>query len=376
MKILHINRNYLTSALHQVMMEHMEKPGLVHTVFAPTDDLNKSVIAPNDNVVPAQCFNEIDRFFFDIKQKKIQASLEKKIDVGQYDLIHAYTLFTDGNCARKLSQKYRIPYVVAVRNTDVNDFFRRLPFLRSRGIAIMRGASKVFFLSTAYRNQVFDLYVPEKFKKELWEKTEIIPNGIDDFWLANPKPEAAPEQAERIRNHKLNLIYAGRIDRNKNIPTTVAAARMLREEGWEVQLTVVGKVEDAEAYRSFADLPFVTYHPAVPKEELIHFYRGSDIFVMPSFTESFGLVYVEAMTQGLPVIYSKGQGFDGQFPDGTVGFAVDSGSAASVAEAIRKVADQYDSIAENCLSLAGKFRWEDICTMYAAIYRELEGRHL
>ena len=44
---------------------------------------------------------------------------------------------------------------------------------------------------------------------------------------------------------------------------------------------------------------------------------------MTSLGESFGLTYAEAMSQGVPVIYSKGQGFDGQFKEGVVGYHVD-----------------------------------------------------
>ena len=75
--------------------------------------------------------------------------------------------------------------MVAVRNTDVNDFFRLMPHLRKRGINIMLNAQKVFFLSEAYKNQVFDKYVPNKYKEEIKKKTEVIPNGIDKFWFQN-----------------------------------------------------------------------------------------------------------------------------------------------------------------------------------------------
>jgi len=44
---------------------------------------------------------------------------------------------------------------------------------------------------------------------------------------------------------------------------------------------------------------------------------------MPSITETFGLVYAEALSQGLPVLYTRGQGFDRQFEEGEVGYAVD-----------------------------------------------------
>lgn len=72
-------------------------------------------------------------------------SLEKCISVSEYDLIHAYYLFTDGNYARIISRKYNIPYVVAVRNTDVNVFFKHMIHLRCVGIKILKDARTVFF---------------------------------------------------------------------------------------------------------------------------------------------------------------------------------------------------------------------------------------
>lgn len=371
MKILHINRNYLTSALHQVMMNHMEDFDFSHTVFAPTDDLAKAVIKPNENVIAAACFNNFDRFFFDLKQMKIQKALENRISVREYGLIHAYTLFTDGNCAMKLSQKYRIPYVVAVRNTDVNDFFRRLPYLRSRGIEIMRRASKVFFLSASYRDQVFQKYIPQKYQDEILSKSVIIPNGIDDFWLENSVTEINEEKLKRIQERKINLIFAGRIDRNKNIPTTVAAMERLLQDGWDAHLTVVGKVEDQKEYQKFADLPYVSYYPAVGKEKLIEYYRQSDIFVMPSHTESFGLVYAEAMTQGLPVIYTKGQGFDGQFPESVVGYHVNPNDPLDIVMQLKKLCNEYERISIACSRKCKNFLWDDIARTYSKIYSEV-----
>ena len=75
MNILHINRNYLTSPLHQVMMNHLDATGVQSTVFAPTDDKNLSLIDPNPNVVVSECFTQWDRFFFVKKQKKILADV-------------------------------------------------------------------------------------------------------------------------------------------------------------------------------------------------------------------------------------------------------------------------------------------------------------
>ena len=365
MRVLHINCNYIGTTLHQLMVENLDKTGYDNSVFVPTYNKDLSVIEPNANVKVCECFKKWDRLFFDYKQHKIQKALESEYNVKDYDLIHAYTLFTDGNCARKLSKKYKIPYVVAIRNTDVNDFFRLMPHLRKRGIKTMLDAQAVFFLSESYRNQVFKKYIPEKYQEAIQKKTHIIPNGIDDFWFENQ-----PESDNSIGN-TVKLIYAGRIDRNKNIPTTQKAAELLREKGYNVSLTVVGKVAEEKTYKIIKKDPYTECLAAKPKELLLEEYRKHNIFVMPSFTESFGLVYAEAMSQGLPVIYSQGQGFDNQFPEGTVGYHVSAYDAQNVADGIEKIIKDFHSITPNTIPSSRIFNWEEITARYDMIYRTI-----
>lgn len=363
MRIFHINCNYVGNALHQIMAENLESLGYENQIYVPVYSKAVSVITPNENVCVSECFKKWDRIVFDYKQKKIYRDIESKFNVSEYDCIHAYTLYTDGNCARRLSEKYGVPYVVAVRNTDVNSFFRLMPHLRKRGVKTMLKASAVFFLSEAYRKQVFDKYIPERYKEEILKKTYIIPNGIDDFWLNNSY------RCEKEPDKTIKLIYAGRIDKNKNIPTTQKAMNILQKEGYEVSLTVVGRVEDKAEYDMIIRNPYTRYIPNQKKEDLITLYRDHDIFVMPSFTESFGLVYAEAMSQGLPVVYSAGQGFDGQFENGKAGYSVDAHSAESVAEGIKDVIKNYRLICGNVNDCARKFKWSEIASKYDDIYQ-------
>ena len=367
MRVLHLNTNYTYSALHQLMIEALEQTGNIDShVFMSTFNKNLGVVTPRKNVCVCECVRKRDRLFFFHKQRKIRKALEKNIKVAGFDLIHAYTLFTDGNCARSISRKYGIPYVVAVRNTDVNAFFRLQPHLHGRGVQIMRDAAAVFFLSEAYRRQVFEKYVPEKYREEIRKKTYIIPNGIDEFWFSH-----APEGPKTLGQGPVKLIYAGRIDSKKNIPTTQKAMALLRAQGYETTLTVVGKVKEPKVLETIQQDAWTTCLPAMPKEKLVAAYRSTDIFVMPSLYESFGLVYAEAMSQGLPVIYSRGQGFDKQFPEGQVGFAVDSRSPESVAEGIKKVIDNYAEIAANCIPSIEKFRWHSLCQAYSEVYKQI-----
>ena len=366
MKVLHINCNYLGTTLHQCMVEHLDRLKVDSTVFVPTYNADNGTVTPNNNVVVSKCFNKWDRIWFDYKQRKIQKALESEVAVGEFDLIHAYTLFTDGNCAYKLSKKYGVNYVVAIRNTDVNDFFRWRPHLIKRGIRIMRNAKAIFFLSESYRQQVLEKYVPARYRDALAAKSYIMPNGIDDFWLENGRMDTAKQIGDPLR-----LVYAGRIDANKNIATIQAAMKILAQRGCETRLTVVGKVVDNVVYRHISADSNTSCLPPRNKEELIDIYRSNDIFVMPSFTESFGLVYAEAISQGLPVVYTIGQGFDRQFPEGEVGYHVDPNSAQSVADAILKIADNYSTIADNLSAKASLYSWDSLCTRYVDIYKSV-----
>lgn len=367
MKVLHINCNYIGTTLHQKMIEHLDEVGIINDVFVPTYNKNLAVIKTNSNVVISECFKKWDRLFFYNKSRKIFSRLTCEFKVGSYDLVHAYTLFTDGNVALNVKKKMGIPYVVAVRNTDVNYFLKCMPHLRHRGVEILRNASAVFFLSEAYKRQVFDKYIPYKEKNTIEKKTFVIPNGIDEFWINN-----TVEHKEKRNRRQTKLIYAGRIDANKNIETTQAAVKELNENNINALFTVVGKIDNEKIYKRIKKDDFTMIFNPVTKEKLIDLYRDNDIFIMPSFYETFGLVYAEAMSQGLPVIYTKGQGFDGQFDDGVVGYSVDPHNPSDIAEKIRYIMEDYSEISRRCSTLSKRFSWSIIVGEYRKIYESVK----
>ena len=187
MKTLHINCNYVGTALHRIMVNHLKCETLTTTVFVPLRKTSQLIgFNPQSFEVLSLCFNQVDRLFFFIKQRKINVAIKKAISsISNYDIIHAFTLLTDGNAAYSLHKEFKIPYIVAVRDTDINDFFRLKPYLRPLGVKIMRNASAVIFLSETYKSSVVDKYVPKRIRKEILSKTFVIPNGIDDFWYNN-----------------------------------------------------------------------------------------------------------------------------------------------------------------------------------------------
>lgn len=375
MRVLHINISYIVSALHQTMIEHLNQTGVESKVFVPTYDKNRSIVDCKEYVTLSECFKKWDRLFYFKKQRKIISSALENYDVSQFDIIHAYTLFTDGNVAMELSKQNGIPYVVAVRNTDLNDFFKKMVHLRAHGVKILRNASAVFFLSPVYRDAILEKYVPTVYREEIRRKSHIIPNGIDDFWHENIFDRDTSVIQKRIQESKvLKCIYAGGIDKNKNVELTLKALTELERDGWNCSLTAVGKIVDNTIYNQLIKYKQFKYVGQKKKEELIEFYRESDIFVMPSHTETFGLVYAEAMSQGLPIIYTRGQGFDGQFPEGEVGLSTDSNSSEELKDNLKKIIANYGSVSLASRKRAIKFNWNDIVIKYIRIYETFVDR--
>ena len=371
MKVLHINCNYFGhNPVHRNMISYMEKiKNLDNYVFCPvTDTVSEGV---SDNVVASRCIKRFDRLFFHNKSKKIRSSLINTFNIESFDLMHAYTVFTDGNVAYELNKKYNIPYVVAVRNTDVNTFFKYMVHLRKRGVEILQNASAIFFLSKSYQNFVINKYIPDNIRKKIEEKSFIIPNGINEFWLKNINNNSVNNKIEDFKNKTLKLVYAGDIDKNKNLIFTCKTIDLLKNKGWNVEYNVAGRIRDKKIFEKIKK--YINYKGILKKEELLDLYRDSHIFIMPSIAETFGIVYAEAISQGVPVIYTKGQGFDEQFDNGKVGFAVDINNENEADELINKIIKKYKSISNNCISLVKKFEWEKIICQYFQEYKRIIG---
>lgn len=367
MKILHINSYYSGSSFYKNLYDKQFELGLNIDVFVPvTFSYDSSSLNLGKYTYVSANHSSYDRYLFHLKQKKIHRDLLLKYNVHDYSLIHAHSLFSNGYIALKIKKQFRTPYIVAVRNTDLNYFFKYMIHLRGTGIQILKEASKIIFLSETYKTLLIENYVPKQLKEDILEKSVVIPNGIDDFWFKN-----LYTSDKKVPNDEVKLLYVGAINKNKNILTTVKAINYLEKKGINAKLTVVGKIVDRKVFQKISQSHNVSFKTARPKEELIEIYRSNDIFVMPSITESFGLVYAEAMSQGLPVIYTKGQGFDKQFREGEVGYSVNAFDAEDVASKILNIMNNYISISSHCITNVRKFNWIEISYRYTEIYKSI-----
>jgi phosphatidylinositol alpha-mannosyltransferase len=137
----------------------------------------------------------------------------------------------------------------------------------------------------------------------------VIPNGIDVARFANPRLEPPPEQ----QDGRQNILFVGRIEKRKGLEHLLQAFPLVKEACPQARLIVVGEgrlragFQRAVAESGLADVVFTGF---VSAEELPRYYRAAHVFCTPATGfESFGIVLLEAMAAGLPVVASDIVGF-------------------------------------------------------------------
>ena len=367
LRVLHVC-SYFEDGFYREFMRAEQAAGIDLSVFyfaqkgsASLDD------AGLDYLRQSFCYTRLDRLSYFGKQEKALRALKRAYAGERYDLLHAHSLFSNGYLCWRLRQKQGTPYVVAVRSGDVNQFFARVPLLRGLGVRILCGAERVVFLSGKTRDHVLETYVPSAGREALRARCEVVPNGIAQVFLDR---RGAP-RTDRPQGKALRLITVAYLNELKNQKAVIRAAELLIQRGYDVTYRVIGRKRDPAYAAEVIASPLVSYAEPMPQTALIDEYRDADVFVMPSYKETFGLTYVESMSQGVPVVYTRGQGFDGQSPEGTVGLAVDPDSPEEIAAAVEKILDAYPALSRSAVEGAGAFEWSVIAERYRKLYAEI-----
>jgi glycosyltransferase involved in cell wall biosynthesis len=372
MKVLHINSFYFSNALHQNLIEKLGKSGISQFVYVPVSNSDKVIenyaekILPNTTLFISKCFNNIDRYLWPLKMLKVWRDFKHAFQVESTSIIHAHSLIVNGSIALLAKRKYGKPYFVTIRNTDVNIFMKKSSLFRALGKLIISESDGFISLSPAYYEGQIKSLFNKDFIDNVKHKHHIVPNGADDFWFDN-------KLLNKEKGSPLRILFVGRVSYNKNLKAVIDSCNHLSAKGKNIELHVLG---DGPLLKSFTEeiskYPIIYHGYVNDKNKLLNHYRESDILVVPSFTESFGLVYVEAMTQSLPVIYTKGQGFDGFFDSGIYGFAVNPNDSYEIAEKIDEISTNYSNYSNNALKYSDSFSWghsiESICELYKNIY--------
>lgn len=373
MNVLEIACGFSYSNVYKNLFYELHNKDININVYVPQHiDSNIEALNTKDypyNIHSNKIIKPLDKYIYFTKISKMRKDIETKFEISEIEVIHAHSLFSDGGVAYELYKKYKIPYIVAVRSTDVNQYFKKAKQLKPYVMQILKYSSSIVFLSESYRDNVIKTYVKNYLVDDIMKKSIIIPNGISSFWLNNIYTDKLPFD---FGKEVFELIFVGQITKRKNIESVIRASTELSSKtGKKVNLKIIGDIKDQKYFDHLASVSEFDYKGYCKPEELINYYRSSDLFVMPSINETFGLVYVEAMSQGLPVIYTRGQGFDGQFKEGDVGFAVNPYNIKELFDKIICAFENYDEISRRCISNSTVFDWKIISDDYINLYKSI-----
>lgn len=373
-RVVHLNSYFVTNRLHAELVEALDQVPLDQLIYVPVQ--RAADIGRNRPDRPlrhgtleySRCFGPVTRRLWPAKMALIWRDFARRYQVGHRDVLHAHSLFVNGLVALGAARRWRRPYLVTVRNTDVNVFMKRFPPFRKLGAKILRGASRVVVLSPAYGEVQLRQSLQDDVYAEVQRKLMVVPNGINDFWLDNRRSKRGLGQEARV-------LFVGRVDRNKNLATLIRACELLAERGGSTPTVhVAGDGPLLPRLRQRRWSVRIQYHGHVSsRRTLLALYRDADVLAVPSLRESFGLVYPEAMSQGLPVIYTRGQGFDGYFEDGQVGYAVQATDPREIADRLEDIFAGYERISRGAFEGSTLFAWERVTDQLASAYEEALG---
>jgi len=239
---------------------------------------------------------------------------------------------------------------------------------------ILKYLNKRLTLRLAVSNTALK-YVQRHLKSEF----EILPNGID---LNRFSPQG--DKIEWMNDGMFNILFVGRLERRKGIVYLLNAFARVKKELPNVRLVIAGpgvalkpRLKSIIASRKIKDVVFLG---KVSDEDLPKYYRSADLFCAPATgRESFGIVLLEAMASGTPVVATAIDGYQNVITDGRNGVLARRKNDKDLAEKLISTIKndrQLVTLRENGLQDVKQYSWEVVCSNLIKVYeRAIEKYH-
>lgn len=303
-----------------------------------------------------------------------RGAVRRLIDRFRPDLVHCETELTLGRFGRHAAAAAGLP-VVSSYHTNFGQY------AEAYGIPWLLRAVTGYL--TAFHQRSARVYTPSAVaRRELLslglEEVEVWGRGVDSE-LFHPRRRSQALRAELGMGSRFTLVYVGRLAPEKRVDVIIHAFRLagaVVPRG--VMHLIIAGTGPCEAQLRTAAPPDVTFLGFLDREDrLPDLYANCDAFVFASVTETLGLVVLEAMASGLPVIAAPEGGVRDHLRDGFNGLAYPAGDAAALARAMILLANEWEltrRLARNARHTAEGLSWEGELDRLDASYREVCGR--
>ena len=254
------------------------------------------VLRPRTLLLPRNLLFPLYGFFSYLTLRRWATRTDEDFPI---DLIHAHTVYPDGFAAVMLGKALNLPTVVTLHGGDVTLYFQRY-FGRKLGLWALSNTDRVIAVSNSLRRTVVEEYGADD------DKITVIPNGVDVTRFA-PIPQSEARDRLRLQREAPMVLYVGAITTSKGIGYLLRAYKLLLSGRSEpVQLILLGDGDYEQRARLLASeldiADSVTFVGKRSNEEIPLWMNACDLLVLPSLREGFGVVLVEAMACGKPLV--------------------------------------------------------------------------
>jgi glycosyltransferase involved in cell wall biosynthesis len=219
----------------------------------------------------------------------------------------------------------------------------RLPFARGLLTYFFTRFDKIIAVSEPLRKELFEVFDKNKLSLTTRSNWYILHNAID-------VPKALAKPTVYTAGSRLKILFVGRFEKEKNLPTIIAIARQLKSREVSAHITLVGDgslaVQVKEQIRASDVEDFITLQGWVNYEEIDRVYRAHHMFLIPSIHESFGIVVLEAYKNGLAVLSSTAGGLKEIVIDRETGYTFDAHDVDGFTSKIRELVDNPEQLAK------------------------------
>lgn len=293
------------------------------------------------------------------------------IDKESIDILHAHWLIPQGLTGFFLKKIRGIPLVLTIHGSDVYALTSK--FLSTIKAGVIRKADVCTVNSSS------TLGVVQRISHR--GRYEVIPMGvnIEQFNLKNQNRDREKREKENV------LLYIGRLINLKGVNFLIEALPRVLAEYPATKLVLVGNgPERASLIKLSSDLGVaeaVIFEDYIPHEELPDRFHQADIFILPSIvddqgcTEGLGVVLLEAMAAGVPVIGNRVGGIPDIIKDGETGLLArpkDPGDLAEKIICLLREKDLRERLVKNGLDYVREnFSWDKLADSFGTIYQRL-----
>lgn len=294
----------------------------------------------------------------------------------EFDVIHTHTPFTIGFVGLRWAESHGIP-IVTTYHTLYDKYAHYVPYSPKRYTRY-----KIAKHTNFYYNQVDQVITPSEAslrwlqRHSVRKPITVIPTST---LVRRPLNGGELRLAKGIPLDRQVLLYVGRIAREKNLETLLAAFAYIAQAKPDTLLVVVGdgpyRKECTEMARSLGIGDRVRFEGFVPRELVDEYYALADLFLFASTTETQGLVVTEAMNYGLPAVVVQGGGAGAAVIPGQNGFLVrnDARDLADAALSVLGNTDLLDSLSRAAVESVRSYTVEDMTRAVLGVYGRAMG---